>query len=219
MRVMRPAAAASATQRCRRQPFLCDVAQPGGVRFDRLAGHESLEIAQQLRRAAVALRRLLREALENDGVEIARNRRVERARGARLRVGDQLQRLADGAPAERDLAHQQFVEDRSETVDVGAVIDRLPSQLLRRQIVGRPRDLVPVLGRATDRLREAEVDDDAAQRTLLVGRDENIAGFDVAVDQPLLVRGAQCVRDLLDQADLRDERELCAPSRTAAGRR
>jgi hypothetical protein len=93
----------------------------------------------------------------------------------------------------RDLAGQRVVEHAAERVDVGARVDLLAGELLRRHEVDGadplPRRGQPRLG--ADDLREAEVGEVG-----VLAAEQDVGGLDVAVHQPDGVRGVQRGADL-----------------------
>ena len=116
----------------------------------------------------------------------------------------QLRRRLDAQPDawRGPRARGHFVEDQAEAPDVGAVIDDLAAGLLRRHVGDRAHhDALPRAGhRGHVRLRcgrrlhlgEAEVEHLHA----IARADEDVGGFDVAVDDARAMRGVQRVGDL-----------------------
>jgi len=115
---------------------------------------------------------------------------------------------AVGIAAESAHSGEHFVKDRAKREDVSARIGRLAAHLLGRHVTCRPHDdarrrvlggesdfvgsAVRIRARLLYQLRQTEIEDlDAA-----VFSDENVLGFQVAVDDSLFVRGRQSVRDL-----------------------
>ena len=111
--------------------------------------------------------------------------------------------LAVTVAAERDLAREHLEQQHAERIDVGAVIDLdLPLALLGGHVIGRPHHrtgarLVADLLVGQRQLREAEVEhlDEVTARAAVVAQ-EDVLGLEIAVDDSLLVRGVQRVRDL-----------------------
>ena len=108
------------------------------------------------------------------------------------------------SPRNARLPREHLVEDRAEGEDVGAVVRALSANLLRRHVAERSQDdawlgagrnrgevgLTPHT-RGLGELRQAEVED----LHPAVGGDEEILGLQIAVNDPLLVRGGEAVRD------------------------
>jgi hypothetical protein len=160
--------------------------------------HGLARCAGKIARAGEALGRILRQRTGDHGVE-ARGR-AGHARGRIVEVG--LDRRDLAVAVERHRARQRVVEDAAERVDVGARVDRLAADLLRRDVVERA-DEHPDLGQRGVRggaLREPEVGQvdvlDAA-----LGRDQDVAGLDVAVHEPATVRGVERGGDLTGDLD------------------
>ena len=113
------------------------------------------------------------------------------------------------------MAGQHFVQHTAKCPDVGALVDRLPSRLLRTH-VGRRAEDGPFLRAAHGhrrrlqlagrRLREAEVQHlhDAARG------DFDIRRFEIPVHDPFLVRGVERIGDLT-----RDRERVCDWHRSA----
>ena len=160
-------------------------------------GRQAVEIRDELggRRIAGIGRGL--QASGDDAFERLRDRRVDRPERRRtvLHAAHQLgHRIVPG----RDplTADQRVVHQQPERVDVGAVIDRLPLRLFRRHVFERP-DHGAERGRgagagAADRSRDPEIHDQRA----IVGRDHDVLGLQIAVDDADLVGRLQPGRDL-----------------------
>ena len=103
---------------------------------------------------------------------------------------------------ERPLAREALEQHAAERVDVDSSVDRLPADLLRRDVVDRA-DEPAVAGEAADRRdvpREAEVAD---IRLLAVRpvRHEDVPGLHVTMDEPGRVRRVERLAHLLRKAD------------------
>ena len=104
----------------------------------------------------------------------------------------------------RTLAGEHLVENRPKGEDVSAMVDGLAAYLFGRHVAGRPhhqagigsrsQSLVP-LGRprlALCQLREAEVQNLDSS----VFGDEEVFGLEIAMDDALVVRRRESMRDL-----------------------
>ena len=114
---------------------------------------------------------------------------------------DRRESLACGAASKGALAGEHFVEDAAQREDVAARVGRLPGDLLRGHVADgsdyHPR--LGVRGRLAERsgvgsewilLGQAEIED----LHLAVCGDENIGRLEVAMNDPLRVRGGQPIR-------------------------
>ena len=125
--------------------------------------------------------------------------RLQALRDDALQLRRCLDAQPDGLRGPRPLDH--FVENQAEAPDVGAVIHGLAAGLLRRHVGGcSHHDTLPRAGnRGHVRLRcgrpalgEAEIED----FHVVARPDEDVGGFDIAVDDARGVRGVQRVGDL-----------------------
>ena len=134
--------------------------------------------------------------------------------------------------AERRVAREHEGEHAAERVDVGAGVDALAADLLRRDVAERPDPAAGARrrGRRVEPLGEPEV----RQVDVLAAADEDVLGLDVAVDDPARVRGVEraaraarrCVRRArASSAPVRAQRASAGPaprrgaSRCTASRR
>ena len=189
------AAAASRSQRRR----------PGGgasvtLWLDRPDSDSNVE--RDVARRLEALLRVLLEAVQDDPVERGRQRLALLGGRRGVLLEDRVHRLDGRVALGTRGARQHLVEHDAEREDVGAVIDGLPAHLLGRHVahraehraragqrprVGEQRRLGLDRRAGRGQLGEAEVEDlDAA-----VARHEDVLRLQVAVDDPLVVRGRQ----------------------------
>ena len=141
-----------------------------------------------------------RSARSSDGVLISKFAiSLQTFRDDALQLRRRLDAQPDGLRGPRPLDH--FVENQAEAPDVGAVIHGLAAGLLRRHVGGcSHHDTLPRAGnRGHVRLRcgrpalgEAEIEHFHA----IARGDEDVGGFDVAVDDARAMRGVQRVGNL-----------------------
>jgi hypothetical protein len=152
----------------------------------------------------VPLSRLLRERAAEHRIE----RRVRRQL-RRVLLHVRPEGLGLGRTAERGRAGEKLVEDAGERVLVGAAVELPAADLLRGEVVQRPRQGAGSgYGVACCELRgEPEVGEVAVARSV----DEDIRRLHVAMDETAGVRGVERVRDLTDDRErlLRRERTAC----------
>ena len=130
-------------------------------------------------------------------LEAAGDQRVDRGvdvgtrradRGCRSRHARDRRRHL-GVAAEREVTDEHLVEQEPDGVHVGAGVARAPLDLLGREVArGADDGAGPREVARARRLRDAEVGD--LDRTF--GRDEDVRGLDVAVDDPVAVRVVEC---------------------------
>ena len=203
------------------------VGERAGARQHRQAVPVAADVLGEERDAAVAPGRLLAERQRHDAVQVAaqpppqpvgRLPRGKRLPGAvRVRAADQGAGAAQflGADGLRDfhrppafqpvgpLAGEQLAEDHPQAVHVAGGGDRLAAQLLRAGVlrghraVERRRRLAGVVRVGGDELGDAEVE----QLGFALGRDPDVGGLEVAVDDEVLVRVAD------GRAHLAEERQ------------
>ena len=101
---------------------------------------DALELGVHLLGRLEAVVRVLRERAEHDHVEVGRDVRTLHRRRPR-RVREMLHRDLDRRlAAERRRPGQHLVEDDSDRVEVGALVDRCAPGLLGREVLRRPDD-------------------------------------------------------------------------------
>ena len=165
-----------------------------------------------------AFRRFLLEAPPDDALQDRRDVPAGLRQAGRLLPQDRHDHVARAVPLECLPARQELVEDRPEGEDVRALVHGLPAELLGRDVADRPDDRpgrgVPRLGRGVrvgrrerDALGQPEVQD----LDVVLGGNEDVFRFQVAVDHALAVRGREPLRDLeriVDRLPLRNRRAL-----------
>jgi hypothetical protein len=122
--------------------------------------------------------------------ETVRQRRTQarQIRGIAIESGQC--RVGVGLAEERHPPGEALVEDETQRVEVGPAVELLPAHLLGRQVLRRAhhhvgtREIVTVDAEA---FGNAEV----GQQDATVRSDQDVAGLDVAVNQPGAVRGVE----------------------------
>jgi hypothetical protein len=161
----------------------------------------------------------------DDALEARRDRLVGDREIRRILLEDRGHGLARRVRMEGPLPREHLVEDRAESEDVRARVGGPALDLLGRHVAesshddarlrpggrGRQTRLRPRFSFRLSELGEAEVEDLHAA----VLRDEEVLGLEVSVDDPLLVRRRETLRDLqgvVDRLALREAatRELRA---------
>ncbi len=205
------------------RPAPARAGQPGG-RPHRPRRHlpplpEAPEVLGQRQGAGVATGRLLLQGVQDDGLQVARQARLQAARPGRLVGQDRAQHLQGAVAAERQLPRQQLVKYHPQCVRVrrrpheGA----LAAGLLGSHVPGGA-DQEPALRQghaALGRLGESEVGDlghrlaeprplgerlrGSARRSLGVEREQHIRRLQVAVDDALAVRHVDGAGQRLDE--------------------
>ena len=107
-----------------------------------------------------------------------------------------------GRAGEGRLPRQGLVEDAAERVDVGPLVERVAGDLLGRDVLERADDLSGD-GDPRERARalgQAEVAEVAVLASRGLG-DEDVRRLDVTMDEALLVRGVEGLRDLREEVD------------------
>ena len=117
------------------------------------------------------------------------------------------------AIGERRLPGDRLVHDAAEGVDVGAGVDAVAADLLRRHVVERADEGAgagqrPRIGPLVEPLGQAEVGQVGAIAGIPF--DENVAGLDVAMDQPSGMGDVERRCDLLDDRDRPIRRQRAA---------
>jgi hypothetical protein len=198
------------------------VAEPGRARGHRLASKMAPDVVGEFPGGFVAMGPLLFEGLHHDAVQIRAQAAGQAARVAAAILGHRGQFVGrqagkpdrgfgwcllaeqpakvgviagqQGAGVEGRLAGQQFVEQDSERVHIGAGVDIVAAQLgLFRTHVGRGAEQFVGVGEDGGVVRvrlgglgDAEVDDLGHGSIVLEG-DQNVARLDVAVEHAALV--------------------------------
>ena len=162
---------------------------------DRPAVEEPLQVVGHFLRRRVAVGRLLAERLQDDGLQLRRDRRLQGTGGRGLVVGDLPDQGVAIAPVEGGSEREQLVERGAERIDVAAVIDDpAPGEdLLGAGVAQRAehlaRDREPDVPRD---LGQAEVGDPE----LTAEVQQQVPRLDVAMHDPRLVGVLQRQRRL-----------------------
>ena len=145
---------------------------------------------------------LLLEEAHDDRIDLRAQSGDQLARA--LRLAEQLERddLAGTFRDERRSPDEQLVGDAAERVQVGAVIDRARGTRLlgchvQRRAHQRAGLRVPhVRRRGVRQLGDAEIEHlHAIAGAVRIGDEEHVIGLEIAVNDPLGVRGPKCTRD------------------------
>ena len=174
-------------------------------------------------RSAVALSAMRKRTTDKSGMRARRSRSRHRLMSVRsagwnIRGGSAAQsgsprRIAasvseTSSPSNAFLPDQHFEQQTAERPDVAALIDRLALRLLRTHVGGGAENDAGLCARVGERRRGREIDGAARIAGFVTGQSEiehlhlaiggqrDVAGFEVAVNDPLLVRRFQRVDDL-----------------------
>jgi hypothetical protein len=135
--------------------------------------------------------------------------RVERAHGRRRLLAHQPQHLRRAVGLKRRPAGTKRVQHAAQAEQVGAVVHLLAAGLLGRHVQRGPGDVAgPRQAHVVRRPGEAEVRELHAPDAVL---QQDVARLDVAVDQPLRVRGRQPLRRLQADAEHLHHLDRAAP--------
>ena len=163
-------------------------------------------------------------------LETAADDTLESGRRARRQIGrivleDRGQRFRGRLPLERPTPRQHFVDHHAQGEDVGAVVDRLPADLLGRHVahgaeddahlgerVGHGRGLLGLW--CADEFRHAEVEDFHAA----IAGEEEVLRLQIAMDDATLVRRGESARDLHGVVDRLAFRHGAVPQALACAR-
>ena len=156
--------------------------------------------------------------------DVLRRRRELR----RLLLQDRGHRLDRGVAPERPPAGEHLVEHGAEREDVRAVVDGLPAHLLRRHVPDRPQHACPARSRrdavgARRRRGSGRPGRCFARPKSRIltrpSREEEVLRLEVAVDDPLVVRGREPAGDLrarISTALRGGSGAVCEPLRAAS---
>jgi hypothetical protein len=102
-------------------------------------------------------------------------------------------------PLERLRSNKALEEDAAERVHVGSSVDLVSLNLFRRDVVDRAHEaaIASEARHGGDVTSQTEVAHESALLSVTLGN-EDVAGLDVAVNEPEFMRRIECVRDLRD---------------------
>ncbi len=124
-------------------PFRDTFESRRGSGQNRLAVEISPEVGGQLEGGRVPPRRFLGEAFQTDGLQVARQPRLEPRRRDRILGDDHQQSFRGAGTLERGTASNDLVEDGTERINIGAGPDLsiFPAGLLGSHVAGRAHHL------------------------------------------------------------------------------
>ena len=180
---------------------------------DRLVAQVARDVVREIVRAAVAAVRVTFECLESDPVEVSLDGRLDGGGLGRIFLRQIAQQdvdrlLRDVRRCDERLAADQFKKDAAQRIHVGACVHMRAAvlDLLRADVARRADELIDPRGDgvagafAFQNLRDAEVDDLGHGFASLVHH-HDVAGLDVAVDDPFLVRVIHRTADRNEQRE------------------
>jgi len=150
--------------------------------------------------------------MPDDAVEGGRQIRARERRVRRIVAKDGRHRLGGRVATERALAGQHLVEHGAECEEIRARVSGLPAHLLRRHVpdgaqcdagLGHGRHRLARARRRRRVARQAEVEDLHAA----VAHEEEVLRLQITMDDVLLVRSRQAVRDLRRDVERLPERQ------------
>ena len=153
---------------------------------------------------------VLGQGLEHDPLEGSGYIRVELSQRRWMVLDDLSNHIVDRSAGERPNTPQRFVEHNAEGEHVCSRIHGFASRLLRSHV---PRRAPNHAGRSPGGFTWRERKPEIRHENSAVPRNENVAWFDVAMDDSTPVRVFQRQRDLADDSDGNVRRE-----RTATGK-
>lgn len=95
---------------------------------------------------------------------------------------------------ERRRSRHRFEDDSGEAEQIRSNVERLTARLLGRHVARRADDGARVREKRSgrfERFHETEVDENGSLGSALRAREDDVARFDVAMDQAVFVRGTQ----------------------------
>src|SRR5262249_46363634 len=114
--------------------------ETGRPRADGTALERRVEVRGEVRGRAVPTLGILLQSVEDDGLRVARDARVQTPGRQRILDERAAEDLLHRAARERDAAGQALIERRAETVHVHARVGGRAGQLLRRRVERRARE-------------------------------------------------------------------------------
>jgi hypothetical protein len=167
------------------------------------------QVAVHRRQVGIATAGILLQRLGDDLLDLGVGIRNHLLQPRRRLLGDPSEHAVPEAAREGLLVAEQLEHDRAAREDVGAVVDGQAAHLLRRHVVEAADQGAGVGDAGIGQLGDAEVEDLQAAAPLL---DHQVGRLDVAMDDAEAVRVGEPVAQLLEQAQLADQRgRLLAP--------
>ena len=145
-RISSPAVAVAISARLPSHPLRTPVGQAGTAGEDGPVVEEPAEIGGKLGGRGVTVGRGLRHRLQDDRLEVDRDRRVELPRRRGLVLGDLAEDFESIVAGERGTQSEQLVDRHAQRVDVRSAIERGPpsQRLLGAHVPGRAQGIAGV---------------------------------------------------------------------------
>ncbi len=174
-----------------------------GFETDGLADQEAAEFGHQVGGGGAVVG-IPGEAGEADGLEIIRDSDGDIAEERGWGGGDGFEDLGDGWSGEGGVAGEHLEHETAEGEDVGGGGEGAAEDLFWGGVEGGAFEAASLAAGFIEREGQAEVEDPGAE----VGADDDVVGFEVAVDEVVGVGGGEAAGDLPEEARLLDRFEL-----------